>query len=377
MVQTCDVGSMPFTGDFDAFSKGAKPVDPLMELLYIEKHSVEKRFFEEKIVQSLIDKVRVGIDVPNYPQFRDMSEMFLSLIGGIAKAKNGYQVTGPLSVKEGKPSIPEVQVLRERVKEVYENARKPLRVRVCVTGPYTLSSAFIRKEPALFRGLGEVISQVVEENCFRGKFGGVALVAVDEPVFGLVDDPLLDFGSSGAEALLKAWESIFHKAKSKGVQTCIHLHSTSNELFWQVKPLDIVESHVGDPLYSSSRTGSLLEREDKFLKASISITDFDVLIRNRIEASVGRVDEATMNQKVADSWAGIGKGRIDPTIFLESLETVETRLWKIINQYGVERVPYAGPECGLRSFPTYNSAMKCLKRAAEAASNVNNRLREV
>jgi len=147
MIKTCDVGSMPFIGDFEMFSKGAEPVDPLMELLYSDKFFAEKRYFEEKIVQSFVDKVKAGIDVPNYPQLRDMNEMFLNAIKGIAKSKNGYEVTSKLSVKKGSSLIPEVTVLRERAREIYEETHKSLKFRLCSTGPYTLSSAFNHKNP--------------------------------------------------------------------------------------------------------------------------------------------------------------------------------------------------------------------------------------
>jgi methionine synthase II (cobalamin-independent) len=135
--------------------------------------------------------------------------------------------------------------------------------------------------------------------------------------------------------------------------------------------LDIVESHVDDCLYTSEKTKKLLEKEDKYLKASISITVFDDLIKKEIERNMNQIDEIMLNQKIADVWTGIKKGRINATQYIETLEIMKKRLLQIINRYGIERVPYAGPECGLRSFPTSNSAMECLRRVVKATQETN------
>jgi len=66
------------------------------------------------------------------------------------------------------------------------------------------------------------------------------------------------------------------------VRTLLHLHSTSDGLFWELENLDGVESHVEDPLYSSPETPRLLERRDKFLKVSVARTDFDRLVERRV-----------------------------------------------------------------------------------------------
>jgi len=360
MIQTFDVGSTPFPGDYERFLKEIASVDHLIKLTYSTKFSGDRGYFEEKIVECFLDKVGAGIDIPNYPQFRDMNEMFLDSIDGIEKSKEGYMITGPTSIEPEKRQIPEVKILEERAREICVKTSTPLKVKLCLTGPYTLASLFTHRGPYLFSTLGEMISKIVETNLFDNKFGRVELVALDEPVFGLFDDPLLDYGARGREELLKTWESIYHIIKSKKVKTCIHLHGTTNELFWQIKSLDIIESHVEDPLYSSRSTKQMLEREDKFLKASIGITNFDNLIRNYLRKSA--VEETALNQKIADVWTDVRKGKADSTIFLEKEEIIAERLRKIIEQFGGERVLYAGPECGLKSFPTYECAIECLRR---------------
>lgn len=374
MVKTYDVGSMPFLGDYDKFLRGLKLQNPLLELLQIDKDLDDKIYFENIVVQSLIDKYGAGLDITNYPQFRDMNKMFLEMVRGISKIDGGYRMSSSMSINKEQTVIPEVYAIRGRLKDLHEKVRRLIKVKLCVTGPYTLSTLFKRMETDLFEKIGSVLSQIVEDNLFKEKYGETVLLTIDEPVFGFLDDPRLDYGAEGREALIKIWESIFHKAKSRGVETSIHLHNTTNDLFWLIRYLDIIESHVDDPLYHSTNTLELLDKEDKFLKASISITDFDTLIRNYIKSSSKVNDESIINKNIADTWRDISRNRIEPSVFLERLETVKTRLLRIIDKYGQERVPYAGPECGFRSFPTYQSAIKSLKTVADAASIVNDQL---
>ncbi|KPV62519.1 MAG: 5-methyltetrahydropteroyltriglutamate-- homocysteine methyltransferase [Candidatus Bathyarchaeota archaeon BA1] len=362
MVKSCDVGSLPFLNDVKRFLEGASR--------YGSSTDEFVNYFERRVINGFLDKVEAGIDVPNYPQFRDMNEMFLEMINGVERVKGGYLETGVLSIKEGKGSIPEVLAIKRNPREIYERMGGSFKMKVCVTGPYTLSSLFLYKDKGIVSRLGHMISKIVESNLFSEKYGSVVLVSVDEPVFGLLDDPLMDRGSEARENLRGAWESIFQRAKPKGVQTCMHLHNTADVLFWDVEALNLIESHVGDPLYEAKRTRELLESKDKFLKASICIADFDKLIRGRVIAdSPQKMSEFIINQRVAEAWKNIKEGKLDPKTFLEDTELMRERLSKAINRFGAERVPYAGPECGLKGFPTYECAMECLRRVSDAIKN--------
>jgi len=358
MVKSLDEGSLPFIGDFQKFLEGASN--------YGRAVNDSTQFFEKKVVDGFIDKIEAGIDLPNYPQYRDMNQMFFDVIEGIGKIDGGYIETAVLTLKEGRGAIPEVSAIRNRSQEIYEKLGEPFQLRVCVVGPYTMASLFAYKDKNTVTRLGNVVAQMAETNVFNSKHGNVVLVSVEEPVFGFVDDPLLDRGSEGRENLLKAWEFIMNKVRAKGVQTCLHLHSTSDELFWEVKALNIVESHVNDSFYQAKRTKERLESTDKFLKASIAVTDFDQLIRNNIIAtSKQKLNETSINEKIAETWKNITKKQIDPIIFVENAELMKERLVKIVERFGENRVPYAGPECGLKSFPTYESALECLRSVSK------------
>ena len=358
-MESYDVGSLPFSGNFEKFVEGAKSRPGSDSWLY----------FEQEVVKGLLMKIRAGIDVPNFPQFRDMMNMFLEPLVGVRKSKGGYVVVEPIRVKSDKLIIPEVEAIKRRVSELYEEAKGPIRLKICITGPYTLSSVFSPEVDRtwLIEQLGHALAKIAEENVFRSEKIFVEIVSMDEPVLGLVDDPLLDYGSRTREALLNAWERVLSACKSKGAKTCIHLHSTSNKIFWELTSLDIVESHVDDPIYSSPSVRSMLEEKDMFLKVSIARTDFDALIRRHlIRSKKGAIEE-----EMGEIWKDIQKSKIDPIRFLEDVDLLFKRLMKAIDLFGFDRVKFAGPECGLRSFPSYECAIECLKRTAEAVSRVN------
>ena len=360
MIKSCDSGSLPSVGSVEQFLDGA-------ERFSVNQRDDLAKDFEKRVVESFLDKIRVGIDVPNYPQFRDMNTMFLSMMDGIEKIEGGYLETAVPSLNPDRSRIAEVLALEVNGQTIREQAGKPFEVRVCVTGPYTLASFFPYRDEGTFSRLATVIAQILDRNLFSSKHGKTSLVSVDEPLFGLVDDPLIDFGSRGRENLLGAWETIFRTVKSKNAQTMIHLHSTSNPLFWDADSLDVIDSHVDDPLIRMKKTGELLESRDKFLKASVAINDFDKLIKERLAAdSREKVADSDLNERVADAWTDIKHGRVDPESFLETVATMKERLKFVVDRFGADRVLYAGPECGLKGYPTYETAFECLRRVSSA-----------
>ena len=359
-IKSCDIGSLPFSGNFAEFSDGASK--------FGSTHSDDaKRYFRSKVVTSFLDKSQAGISIPYYPQFRDMNNMFLELIDGLEKLEKGYIESKPMSLKATGIAVPEVKVIKENSKEISERLGHSFEFGFCVTGPYTLSSHFAIRDTDLFLRLARVISQLVENTVFNEKYARTSMISMDEPVFGLINDPLIDLGSEGRENLRKAWEQITRtiKAKSDSVHTCIHLHSTADKLFWEIESLDVVESERDNFLYQSKETKKLLEDYDKFLKANVCTTNFDRLIREKVTAS--NQQNIDINEKIKENWKKILKGEMNASIFLEDVALLRKRILDIDNRYGPERVPYASPECGLKGYPTYECALECLRRVASAA----------
>ena len=317
----------------------------------------EVKIEEKSIVKAFIDKINTGIDIPNYPQVRDMITMFLQMLSGIEKYENKYIIIDKIVTKE--KLLPELNFIINNIRNISETVGREIKVKVCITGPYTLSQVFMYRYPKLFIELADALAKITEENIFKLKYGHVEIIALDEPSFGLSNDPLIDIGTEGREALLKAWEKIFRKATSRNVKTVIHLHATSDPLFWEVKSLNVIESHVNDHIYYSKKTKQQLEKYDKFIKASICKTNFDELIKDKHGGKL-------TPQEAAEIWRKIKTGVENPEKYLENEEIMIKRLKNIVNIMGEDRVLYAGPECGLYGFPTYNLAIKYLQKTANA-----------
>lgn len=366
MIQTCDVGSLPLRGKLSRLEEGAKKYNTLTELLGL--NSDDSDFFEESVVEGLKDKFMAGIQIPNYPQYRDMNEMFLNMISGVRHDESGYHLTGKPSLGH-KGGIPEVKVIERNMSEIIDaTGFEEIGLKLCVTGPYTLSSLFKDRNPEMFEDLSHCISAIVSDSCFHTNLGGVTLLSIDEPVFGFIDDPLLDYGSEGREALLKGWNDICRAASNSDVNSILHLHNTGNRLFWEVEQLDVIESHVNDPLYEKQNTRTFLEERDKYLKASISVTQFDDLIEHWL---IDNGYNGNIPERIGRIWTSIRRGDIDHMKFLEDTDLMTHRLEHIVKDFGIERIPYAGPECGLSSFPYYASALETLRRASEAVARFN------
>jgi len=370
MITTYDVGSMPLRIGEDIIWRGARASQTLLPLLKSGTGSEDLHTFEEEVIGAFVDKLRAGIDTPNYPQLRDMNEMFFDLIRGVEKGTGGHVAVRPPTAKPG-ASIPEVDILKRNASKISDLVEgEPFNLKVCVTGPYTLASFFRIRDAKLLRDLGRAVAEIAGRSLFEARKARVAMLFMDEPVLGFLNDPLLDFGSEGRAALLEAWDGICRVASARGVETGIHLHETSDQLFWDVEHLNVVESHVDDPLYTSDAVKARLDETDKRLKASICTTIFDDLIAERLKAEHGE-GEGETQQRVGETWSEIRRGLVDPFTFLEDQKLILSRLRLVVARFGTDRVPYAGTECGLSSFPTYECAIECLRRADKAVKKYN------
>jgi 5-methyltetrahydropteroyltriglutamate--homocysteine methyltransferase len=316
-------------------------------------------------VEAFIDKLRMGIDIPNYPQFRDMNRMFLELLRGYTKDGESYIAHG-LSARRG-TSIPEVEVIKRNLSGIADGVDLDhVRVKLCITGPYTLSLVFKNRNGSLLEELGEALSIIVKASIFKTRRGETALLAVDEPAFSLIDDPLLDRGSEARERLLKAWERLLWAASARGLETIMHLHNTSDSLYLSVEHLDIIESHVDDPIYRDETAIRTVLKAGKRVKASISRVDFDALIAEGLGLPPNSIEAP---YKIGTIWSQVKRGSIRAELFLEDVERMKRRLRGVLSRLGEENVPYAGPECGLRGFPSYKSALESLRRVSEATAS--------
>lgn len=160
-IYSCDIGSLPFEGDFNRFLK-------------------DQEYFQQKLVESFIDKVNTGIDIPIYPQYRDMCEMFIEMINGVEKIGNFYYLIEQPTLRY--KQIPEVAVLKKQAKLITETANKPVQLGVCITGPYTLAYLFGDRSPDVFELLGTGIKKIAKNNIFKRRNFETKLFTLDEPL---------------------------------------------------------------------------------------------------------------------------------------------------------------------------------------------------
>jgi 5-methyltetrahydropteroyltriglutamate--homocysteine methyltransferase len=354
---------MPTKISGNTISNGASQAGSLLPLLGIGIE--DYLIFKDELVSAFIDKIKVGVDIPNYPQFRDMNEMFFNLMTGFTKQNGALISLGKVRAKSGM-AIPETEIIQKESSKIRdETGVDKVRIKACITGPYTLASFFQYKSPSLYEELGHSIATILHESLFDTKSAVLYHVSIDEPVLGFMNDPMLDYGSDGRESLRKAWEEIAYVGTSHGMDVSMHLHDTSENLFWDVERLKILASHVGDPIYTQESTKVRLKETDKYLWAAVGITQYDTLIENYYKAKgfTGNIPE-----KIGEVWTNLRKGEIDPFQFLEKSDQMRKRLEKIIEFFGEQRILYGSPECGLNSFPEYKVAIECLKRTSNVIS---------
>lgn len=358
-----DIGSIPSRSNIEAIVSGAQKTGTLLPLLGVPDTNYE--IFKNQVVDGFIDKLNAGIDIPNYPQFRDMNDMFFDLITGKERQGDGYLAVKPLQ-STSNPYIPELTVLKENMSHIRDKTEKEhVKIKLCITGPYTLASFFHSKTPNLYTELGECLKEIAKKAVYSSRYAEVSHVSIDEPVLGFMNDPLLDYGSEGRTTLLEAWENICGEITNRGASTSMHLHNTSESLFWEVENLNVLTSHVGDPIYTQESTKQRLEDTDKKLWASVAMTQYDDLISAYLAENQF---QGNIPEEIGSIWTGIRQGTIDPSMYLESSEIMVRRLMTLLDYFGEDRIAYVGPECGLSSFPSYDIAVDYLQKIAKVAN---------
>ena len=359
-IMSSDIGSMPLRIKRDLIESGALKTNSSIPLL--NTNDIDYNSFKDQIVKSQVDKLSTGLDVPNYPQFRDMNTMFLQLLTGYEKNSDSYHRIG--KIRYTGEEIPETKIIKQESKTIAEESRfDKFKIKLCITGPYTLSSLFNGERSIIIEELGNALSRILKESLFNTKYGKVEHVSLDEPTLGFLNDPLLDYGQDGREILRNSWEKILNTASRFGASTSVHLHNTSEEVFWEVESLDVIGSHITDHLYHSEKTLERLRSTGKKLWVPVTVTQFDSLIE---EYHKKKGVKEGFPEIIAESWSDMNRGDIDPAIFIDSQEAMEYNLKQYIHFFGEDNIAFASPECGLRSFPDYTHGVICLERASNA-----------
>lgn len=339
-----DIGSFPVP---EGYSKDDATL--LADAIVVGEASDEERAKFNAIIWQIMDaKLSAGIDIPNYPQIRDMIESFYTLI------EDHSETEDPFVILKDKAVIPEVDAVKEYAKRYFEERGEALNLRVCVTGPLDL---YVRKlgtqvEGDLLKNLGKSVARFLENIKLDEKCIKTRVVSIDEPSLGL--NPNIVFEK---DDLIKAWDHAAKPVKDLDIQ--VHLHSGAEaETVYQTDNIRIIG------VESAEDAGNLsgfekkdLEEYDRFLRVGISRSNITGLI-------------ADYEEKTGVNAANNSQSLIKLVDEMESNKTITGRLEKAYDMFG-DRIKYAGADCGLGLWPNLEVASKLLANTVEAIDDFN------
>ena len=289
-------------------------------------------------------KVDAGVHVPTYPQFQDMNQQFLSIIKDDACAEE------PFKVKEDCARIIELEAIEAAAAQYRQEHGEKLDVRICVTGPLELYLKEFggTQYTDILNLLATSVDRFISNSIKSAKNFNIKTVSIDEPSIGI--NPQIMFDDS---ELIDALTLSCQSAKKYGADVEIHLHSPLHyKIACQTPTIDVigVES-AANPSYLDLIDKSILEESDSFLRVGVARTDIFNLA-------------GVLNEKY-DTNVWKDQTHIDEIVTqMETPEIITKRLEKAYSIFG-DRIKYAGPDCGLGSWPSQEMAGQLLKNVAK------------
>ncbi|NYT01551.1 MAG: methionine synthase [Methanosarcinales archaeon] len=287
------------------------------------------------VSDALERKLFAGVEVPTYPQFRDMIRMFMDPINDPRSSESPYLIRPEAA------QIMELQALEETARS------RELRSRVCVTGPVELYLSVFgatRYTDVLYN-LAQSVARFLEQARERGIC--MTIASIDEPSLGISPSVIFD-----EDELIAALEMA--SAPCRGLDCEVHLHSPLYaELCCRVPHINVigVES-ASHPDYLKLIDKKVLEETDSYLRAGIARTDILSMaagLNDRLGRNLWREPQLLEKEVLA----------------LESPRMIQDRLERSVGLFG-ERIRCAGPDCGLGSWPSQEMASGLLSNCARA-----------
>jgi len=296
--------------------------------------------FLEIIRDAMRQKIDAGVDVPTYPQYQDMNQQFLGIIN------NESMTEEPLLVRKDRASIMELEAIEDVGIEYYKKTGNKLNIRVCVTGPVELylkqfgGTAYTD----VLNNFAVSIDRFISNSIDNAKNFRVSTISIDEPSIGI--NPQIMFNDSDLAGALEkaAVTAAMHK-----IDTEIHLHSPLlYKLVCNVPSISVIGVEAAaSPSYLDLIDKKDLFEYDKFLRVGVTRTDIFNM-------------SSVLNEKYGINVWKEPKKLEEIVTAMETPEIVEKRLEKAYSLFG-DRIKYAGPDCGLGSWPTQEMAFRLLK----------------
>ena len=334
-----DIGSfpLPLNTSREAFDKAYR----LARAAIVSGSDIRKDdFILENFWKVTLDafkkKLTSGLDLVNYPQQYDGMKQVSDII-------HVAMSTGSFLVEEKKAILPEVHVISEEANNLSEAFGKRIPLRVSIFGPLEQYLKEVGKTPYsdVLNSFADTIRRFAKNSLLNSKHIKTEVVSIDEPSLG--------FQAIAAESDMI--RDVLEKAFDfQGAVRQIHLHSPARLAdVLEVKNIDVVSfEYAASPKNIEGISRKMLEDADKQIRVGVSRTDIDNIM-------------AELNDK----------GMTKPTAeqLVESESVIRKRYLAAKEKYG-DRMTFTGPDCGLGSWPSQETAALLLKRTVKAIKNV-------
>jgi 5-methyltetrahydropteroyltriglutamate--homocysteine methyltransferase len=299
----------------------------------VRKDSFLLNNFYQVILNSFKRKLDTGLDIVTYPQHFDIYRQFLT---PIHKAME----KGTYIVDEKYATIPEIYVIKEEAKNIYDQTGKKVLLRACVTGPFELyfkEVGMSSHKDVLFM-FAETVRRFAKNSVINSKYIKTEAVAIDEPSLGFFELPF------SSDTIIKVLEKTFD---FNTVKKQIHFHSLSRiKEFLEVKNLEVLSiEYAATPKNLEKLSVKMLDKADKKVRIGISRTDIDSTMAEFYEKNLKK----------------------QPSIeeLIESEERIKQR-FRIAKEKFKDKMVLTGPDCGLGGWPTQKAAELLLRRTVKA-----------
>ncbi|MGB9939203.1 methionine synthase [Methanosarcina sp.] len=315
------------------------------------QNAFKTRAEDEKLFKVINDafqqKIDSGVEIPNYPQYQDVF-MFLKVIRDPGCCDN------PFEVKLECARIDELEAIEAVAKTYKEEFGETLKVRICVTGPTELYlKEFGGTQYAdIYSLFAKSVDKLVRNSMKSAKNFKISKISIDEPSIGL--NPELAFDEND---IISALTDASKSGSKLGADVEIHLHSPLYyNLACEAPTINVigVES-ASKPSYLELIDKKVLESTDSFLRLGIARTDIFTLagvLNERHSTNVWK-DQQYLQEIVTE---------------LETPAIITKRLKLAYGCFG-NLIKYAGPDCGLGSWPDQRIAFTLLSNAAQGISD--------
>jgi methionine synthase II (cobalamin-independent) len=341
-IRPTDIGSFPLVGiNLEKYILGAVDLEDgkssKAATYFVHQHN---EAFKHKIVA-----LGPNESVPCYVQSsvgRDMLSQFLNPITrhgtGLQKQNNTYLWDGsPIQLPEANAQVAEILALEQGAKTLCEELQiEQIQYRACITGPFEMASRLWREmgvgpryDEKLIETFAVIVQAFMKNAQIHTKYLKPLIITLDEPSIGVtgVGDLFMDSESDPELShLINTWNTVLSTIHSNCFRG-LHLHASPYHQLANAK-WNLLEAHLGVIVNKS-----WLTEYDKYIRAAIMRTDGPTIPQDK---------------DLRSAWDQILSGNFQP--YLQSPDEMRHYLKAAVDRYGRDRIPFAGPECGLGSW---------------------------